>query len=112
MVYFINYHNIFSWELYYTDMVLTQVHKLYRHCDMEEAHTDPNVVPTVHPKDWPKHLEMVVEYISEFCVVDGNPLSYFLTDDLVPPSELTYPDSGNNNSNYFTCDDEIIAHGK
>ena len=45
---------------------LTKIRAIYHQLNMEEAHKDPEVVPTVDPKDWPKTLETVEEYIKEF----------------------------------------------
>ena len=52
---------------------------------MEESHKDPEVVPTVNTRDWPKNLETVEEYIRQFHEVYGKPLSYGLRDDLISP---------------------------
>ena len=69
------------------------------------------MVPTVDPKDWPKTLETAEEYIVGFQIVDGQPLSYGLRDDLIPPVAVNDPTQRANGSKYFTHYEEMIAHG-
>ena len=78
---------------------------------MEEAHKYPEVVPTVNPKDWPKTLKTVEEYIRGFLGVDGQPLSYILRDGLIYPVTASDPTYNSNGSYYFTHDEEMIDHG-
>ena len=47
----------------HADVELEKDHTIYNHRDMKEAHKDPEVVPAFNPKDWPKILETVEEYI-------------------------------------------------
>ena len=42
---------------------LEKVRAMYHQRYMKEAHKDPEVVPAFNPKDWPKILETVEEYI-------------------------------------------------
>ena len=70
---------------------------MYHQRDMEESHKEPKVVPTVGTRDRPKTLETVEEYIRGFCVVDRQPLSYGLRDDLIAlvgASDTTYRANG------------------
>ena len=64
---------------------------MYHHQYMEEYYKDPEVVPTVDPKEWPKTLETMEEYIRLFLGVDGQPLSYGFRDDLIAPVAASYP---------------------
>ena len=58
---------------------------------MEEAHKDPEVVPTVNPKDCPKNLETVEEHIRGFQGVYGKPISNILRDDFLAPVAASDP---------------------
>ena len=63
---------------------------------MEEAHKDPEVVPTFNTRDWPNTLETAEEYIRGCSLVDGQPLNYGLRI---------------NGREYFTHNEEMIARG-
>ena len=52
---------------------LSKVRAMYHQRDMEESHKDPEFVPTVNPRNWPKILETVEEYIRVFHGIDGQP---------------------------------------
>ena len=84
---------------------------MYHQRDMEEAQKDPEVVLPVNPRDWPKTLETMEEYIRLFCGVDGQPLRYGLMDDLIDPVAANDPTYRNNGIEYFTHDEEMIARG-
>ena len=90
---------------------LFKVWSMYHQREMEESHKDPEVVPAVDPRDWPKTLEMVEEYIRGFCRVDGQPLRYGLREDLIAPVAAHDPTYRSNGSEYFTHDEKMIARG-
>ena len=79
--------------------------------NMEETHKDQEFLPTVDPKDWPKTLEMMEEYIRGFWVVYGKLRSYVLRDDLEPPATASDNMHHTNGSKNLTHDEEMIAHG-
>ena len=84
---------------------------MYHQRDMVEAHKEPEVVPTVDPRDWPKTLETVEEYMIESHTVYGKPLSYGLREDLIYPVAAHDPMYRANGSEYFTPDEEMIFQG-
>ena len=49
-----------------SDVDLSKFRAMYHQRYMVEAHKDPEVLPTVNPKDWPKTLETVEDYIRGF----------------------------------------------
>ena len=94
MIYYINFFKRIRHTCMHADLDLSKVCTMYYQQDMEEAHRNPEVVPTVNPREWPKTLETVEEYIRGFRGVDGLPLSYGLRDDLISPvaaSDPMYP---------------------
>ena len=86
----------------HSDVDLDKVREMYHQRYLEEAHKDPEVVPTVNPKDWTKNLETVEEYIRGFWGVDEKPLSYRLRDDLISPVAASDPTYHANGEEYFT----------
>ena len=62
---------------------LSKVLAMYHHQDMEVPHKDPEGGPTFYPRDWPKTLKMLKEYIRGFHRIYGKPLSYGLRDDMI-----------------------------
>ena len=56
MIHYIKHFNRIGRTCTYADVKLAKVCAMYHQRDMEEAHKDPEVVPTVNPKDWPKTL--------------------------------------------------------
>ena len=84
---------------------------MYHHNNMEESHKEPEVVPTVYPRDWPKTLETVEDHTRGFSGVYGQPLSYGLKDYLIAPVAANDPTYRDYVSDYFTNDEEMIAQG-
>ena len=84
---------------------------MYHHRDIEESHKDPEVVPTIDPRDWLKNLETVDDYTRVFCGVYGQPISYGLWEDLIAPVEASDSMYCANGINNFTHDEEMIARG-
>lgn len=109
MVYYIKHFKRVSRTCTYADVLLPSVRALYNQRDKEEAHKDPEVVPTIDPIDWPKSLEAVEEYLHGFRGVDGQPLSYVLNNEMVPSPEATDPGYRQAGSTYFTPDEEMLA---
>ena len=70
---------------------LSKVRAMYHQREMEEFHKDPEVIPTVDPRYWPKTLETVEEYIIVFRGVDRQPLSNGFRSDLIAPVATNYP---------------------
>ena len=102
MIYYIKHFKTIDRTCSHAGFDLSKVFSLYHQQYMEEAHRDPEVVPMVDPKDWPKILEMVEEYIRGFQGVDGKPHSYGLREYLIAPvaeSDTTYRANG---IEYFT----------
>ena len=111
MIYYIKQFKRIGRTCTHADVKISKVRAMYHQRDMEESHKDPEVVPTVDPRDWTKTLEALEYYIREFSGVDGHPLSYRLRDDLIAPfsaRDLMYRANG---SEYFTHDEEMIAQG-
>ena len=88
---------------------LTKVRAMYHQRYMKEAHKDPEVVPTVNPKNPPNTFETVDDYIIGFRGVYGNPPSYGFRDYLIDPVNASDPTYHANDSDYFTNDEEIIT---
>lgn len=112
MVYLIRHHKRVCRTVDFADVTLDKVLKLERQREFEAAHTNPSSEPTIDSKDWPKTMELVVEWIGGFRGVDGHPLSYVIRDLLVPPGQNSDPTVGEANSEYLTYDEELIARGK
>ena len=66
MIYYIKYFKNIGRTCMHSNVGLTRVRAMYHQQDMEKAHTDPEVVPTVDPNDWPEILETGEEYIRGF----------------------------------------------
>ena len=111
MVYYIQKIKRIGRTCKHVDVYLNNIGEVYHQLDMEEAHKDPKVVPTVDPKYWPKTLETVAEYIRGFVGVDEQPLSYGLMYYLEPPAVASDPTYLSDVSWYFTHDKDIIARG-
>ena len=58
------------------DIVLPKVKKARAMQVMEENHSDPSVLPVYDIKNWPKTMELVVQYIEGFRAQDGSRMSY------------------------------------
>ena len=89
----------------HADVEPATVSALYHQQDMEESHKEPEGVPVINPKDCPKTLETVEEYIRGFRGVDDQPLSYGLRYSLEPPVATIDPTHYANGSKYFTHDE-------
>ena len=83
---------------------MTNVHKLIKQCDTKRNHTDPDTLPMIVSKDWPKAMEAVEEYLRQFRGVNDVPLSYVVRSALAPKPAVTDPAR-----NYLTVDEEMIA---
>ena len=59
LVYYVKYVKRIGRTCNHADVNLNKVRILYCQWYMEEAHKDPEVVPTLDPKDWSKTLETV-----------------------------------------------------
>ena len=109
MIYYIKTFKSIGRTCTHADVKLTKVRAMHHQRYMEESHKDPEVVPTVDPKDWTKTLETVEDFIKEFQVEDGKPLSYRFSDDFIAPDAATDITYRTNGSKYFTHDEEIIS---
>ena len=78
MIYYIKKFKRIGHTSTHADFELSKVHTMCHQRDMEESHNDPEMVPTVNPRDWPKTLKTLEYYIRLFRGVDGQPLSYGL----------------------------------
>ena len=105
MIYYIKHFKRIGSTCTQADVELPRVRAIYHQQDMEGSHKDRNVVPTVNPRDWPKTLETVEDYIREFCREDGKPLSYRLRVDLMSPVAANYPTYRTSGSEEFTHDE-------
>ena len=111
MIYYTTHFKRIWRKFTHANVELSKVCVIYHQRDMEEAQKYSEVVPSVNPKDWPKTLEMVEEYIRGFGGLDGQPLSYILRDNLELTSVASDPTHYANGSKYLTHDEEMIAHG-
>ena len=59
MIYHIKNSNRIGGTCTHADVELAKFHAIYHRKYMEESHKDPEAVPTVDPKYWPKTLETV-----------------------------------------------------
>ena len=109
MIYYIKHFKNIGCTCTHENVDLAKVRTMYHQRDMEEDHKESEVVPTVNPKDWPKTLEMVEEYIRGFRGVYGQPLSYGLRDDLIAPVAASDPKYCANSSKYSKHDEDTIA---
>ena len=66
IVYYIKHLKIIGRMCTHAYVELPKVRAMYHQQDMEETHKDPEVVPTVNPRDWSKTMETVEEYIRGF----------------------------------------------
>ena len=111
MIYYINHFKSIGRTCTHAGVKLANFQDIYHQQDMEEAHKDPEVVPIFDPKYWPKTLETVEEYSRGSLVVDIQPLSNGLRDDLEPPTAASDPVYRANSSKYSTHDEEMVDHG-
>ena len=91
------------------DIVLPKVKKARAMQVMEENHSDPSVLPVYDIKNWPKTMELVVQYIEGFRAQDGSRMSYILRQNLFAPPAADDPSYGTAGSVYGSPDEEIIA---
>ena len=93
------------------DILLTKVKKARAMQVMEQNHTDPSVLPVYDVKNWPKTMEMVVQYAEGFRAQDGSCLSYsyIMRPSLFAPAATSDPTYGAVGSIYFSPDEEIKA---
>ena len=91
------------------DILLTKVKKARAMQVMEQNHTDPSVLPVYDVKNWPKTMEMVVQYAEGFRAQDGSRLSYIMRPSLFAPAATSDPTYGAVGSIYFSPDEEIKA---
>ena len=91
------------------DIQLTKVKKARAMQVMEQNHTDPSVLPVYDVKNWPKTMEMVVQYIEGFRAQDGSRMSYILRQSLFAPAATSDPTYGAVGSIYGSPDEEISA---
>ena len=70
MIYYIKHFKRIGHMCTHTDVEISKFHAMYHHMEMEESHKYPEIVSTVGPRDWPKTLETVEEYIRAFHGVD------------------------------------------
>ena len=66
MVYYINQFKRIGCTRTHAYVDLSKIRAMYHQRYMEESHKDPEVVHTIDPRDWPKTLETVEEYIIIF----------------------------------------------
>ena len=66
MIYYIELFKSIGRACKHADVDLTKVHAIYHQRYMKESHKDPEVVPTVDPKDYPNILKTAEEYIRGF----------------------------------------------
>ena len=111
MVYYIKHFKSIGRTCTHAYVELEKVRAMYHQRYMEESHKDPEVVPTSDPKEYPKTLETVEEYIRVFRGVDGQPLNTGLRDDLIDPVTASDPTYRDNGSKHFTHNEEMIARG-
>ena len=71
--------------------------------DSETAHENPDVVPKIDMKDWPKTIEAIEEYFRNYLGETGIPLAY------VVRKEENVPANPDPSANYDTAMDEMIA---
>ena len=91
------------------DILLPRVKKARTMQVMEDNHTDPSVLPVYDVKNWPKTMEMVIQYIEGFRAQDGSRMSYMLRQNLFPPAAADDPTYGTAGSTYGSPDEEIVA---
>ena len=63
MIYYINHFKRIMCVCTHAAVELFQVRTMYHQQDMEVAHKETKVVPTVNPREWLKTMETVEEYI-------------------------------------------------
>ena len=68
-----------------SDITITKIKALRNLREEEDAHTDPSESPTIDPKNWPKTLEAVGEWIGQHLGVKKSPLSYVIRREIDPP---------------------------
>ena len=74
----------------------------------ELSHTPPTQAPTINPKNWPKTLEAIYEYLTSHLGIKKAPLSYVVRSDEDAPVSASDPAYGVADSQYSSPQDEII----
>ena len=105
MIYYIKQFKRIWRTCTHVDLDLSKVRDIYHQRDMEEYHKNPEVVPTVNPREWPKTLETLEEYTRGFHGVYGQPIIYELGDDLIALVDAYDTTYYGNVSKYFTHDE-------
>ena len=59
MIYYIKFFKIIGLTCIHKDVEFSKVCTIYHQRDIEKSHKDPEVIPTVNQRDWPKTLETV-----------------------------------------------------
>ena len=111
MIYYIKNFKRIGRTCTHANIEIAKIRAIYHQQYTEEAHKDPEVVPTQGPKEWTKTLETAEDYIRGFRGVDGQPLSYGLRDDLEPPADTSDPIHRASVSKCFTHNEDMIACG-
>ena len=111
MIYYIKHFKRIGRTCTHIDVELSKVRAMYHQRDMEEVQNYPKVVPTANPRDWPKTLKILEEYIRGFCGVYGKPLIYGLMYDFIALVAASDPMYRTNGSEYFTHNEEMITQG-
>ena len=96
MIYYIKHFKIIGRTCMHADIKISKVRTMYHQREIDEYHKDPEVVPALDPRDWPKTLETVEEYIRGFRGVYGQTLRYGLRGDLIAPVATNDPMYRNN----------------
>ena len=85
-------------------MMLARVKKIVSQREMEEDATEGSVTtPNIHKHDWLKTVNEVQGYLRTFRCMNGAPLSYVVSEQLVPMAEANNPSNG-----YNTINEEMI----
>lgn len=58
------------------DITLERIRSLRGLRDTEEAHEDPTEMPTINPKNWPKTMKAIEDYLTTYLGETGIPLAY------------------------------------
>ena len=102
-VYFLRHKRQVSRPVLIGDVTLPTIRALRTTRDAEAKHQNPTVVPKIDPKDWPKTIEGIQDYLRHYLGSTGIPLGYVTqAQEHVLPAQL-------DNTTYHSIRDEMVA---
>ena len=78
------------------EITMYNINVLLRHKETEDKQHDTDIPPNIHSKNWPKIMDVLEEYLSGLCEVNGVPISYLIRIEILP-----YYEEENNSTGFM-----------